>query len=35
MLTGPGMVLDELATIFGKSREAVMEGTIKPLNLQK
>ena len=35
MLTGPGMILDELAVILGKSREAVLEETIKPLNLQK
>jgi NAD(P)-dependent dehydrogenase (short-subunit alcohol dehydrogenase family) len=35
MLTGPGMILDELSKLLGKSREAVLEETIKPMSLQK
>ena len=35
MLTGPGMILDELSVLLGKSREAVLEETIKPMSLQK
>lgn len=35
MLTGKGMILDELATIFGTSREAVLEEKIKSLSIQR
>lgn len=35
MLTGPGMILDEVAGILGKTRDEVLEDTIKPMALQK
>ncbi|RJR50428.1 MAG: SDR family oxidoreductase [Desulfobacteraceae bacterium] len=34
MLTGPGMILDELSQLLGTSREQVLEERIKTLNIQ-
>jgi NAD(P)-dependent dehydrogenase (short-subunit alcohol dehydrogenase family) len=34
MLTGPGMILDELAALLGTTRESVLETTIKPMAIQ-
>lgn len=34
MLTGPGMILDELATLLKTSRENIMEERIKTMNIQ-
>ena len=35
MLTGKGMILDEVATLLGKTRNAVLEETIKPMSIQR
>ena len=35
MLTGKGMILDELAALLGSTREAVLEEKIKPMSIQQ
>jgi NAD(P)-dependent dehydrogenase (short-subunit alcohol dehydrogenase family) len=35
MLTGPGMILDEIVRILGVSREAALEERVKSMSLQK